>query len=116
MGSGLLRLQDELLIELLGALAAVFEHGAHGCVAVDVAVFTFDVGVNGVGKGELLVNSHQTGVHLAHTAALGAVQNIVFGHHVVPVVHEHALHNILNVFHRRRGVGEDLPQPLLDLG
>ena len=40
---GMLRIEDEHLIELLGALGAVLEHGAHGGIAVDVGVLSLDV-------------------------------------------------------------------------
>ena len=46
VGLGLLGLQDKHLIELLGPLAAVFQHGAHGGVGVDVGIFPLDVAVH----------------------------------------------------------------------
>ena len=115
MRSCLLRLQNEFFVKLLGTLTAVLEHGAHGRVAVNIAVFPLDVGIDGVGKGQLLVNLHQARVHLAHAAALGTIQNVVLGHHVVAVFHEHPLDDVLNVLNGRRMVGENLPQPLLHL-
>ena len=49
VGLGVLGLEDEHLVELLGALGAILEHGAHGGVAVDVGVLPLDVAVLGVG-------------------------------------------------------------------
>ena len=42
---GVLRVEDVHLVELLRALAAVFQHGSHGGVAVDICVFALDVAV-----------------------------------------------------------------------
>ena len=43
VGFGEFRVQDEHLAELLRALGTVLEHGAHGSVAVDIGVLSFDV-------------------------------------------------------------------------
>ena len=43
------------LIELLGPLAAVLEHGAHGCVSVDVGVLSLNIAVLGGGEGNIFI-------------------------------------------------------------
>ena len=103
VGLGVLGLEDEHLVELLGALAAVLEHGAHGGVAVDVGVLPLHVGVHRVGEGDVLVGLHQAGVHLPHPAALVAVEDVRLGGLDVAVVHEHLFHQVLDVLHLRRG-------------
>ena len=73
MGSRKTGIQHVHFIELLRAFAAELEHTAHGGIAVDVGVFALDVAVHRVLAGDVLEHLHQTGVHLAHTAAFGAV-------------------------------------------
>ena len=101
MGLGMLRLEDEHLVELLRPLGAVLEHGAHSGVAVDVGVFPLDVGVDGVGERDVLIGLHQAGVHLPGPAALVAVEDVGLGGLDKAVVHQHPLHDILDVFHIR---------------
>ena len=55
---GVLGLEHEHEVELLGALGTVLEHRAHGGIAVDVGVFAFDVGIDGGLVGNVLVNAH----------------------------------------------------------
>ena len=73
MGSRKTGVQHVHFVELLRAFAAELEHTAHGGIAVDVGVFAFDVAVHRVLAGDVLEHLHQAGVHLAHTAAFGAV-------------------------------------------
>ena len=101
VGPGVLGLEDEHLVELLGPLAAVLEHGPHGRVAVDVGVLPLHVGVHRVGEGDVLIDLHQPRVHLPGPAALVAVEDVGLGGLDVAVVHEHPLHNILDVLHLR---------------
>ena len=72
---GLLRSQQVLLIVVLGAFAAVFEHDAHRGVAVDVRIVALHVRGVGGGVGQLVVNLHEPGFHLAGAGAPGAVKN-----------------------------------------
>ena len=39
VGAGVLRVHHEHLVELLRALAAILQHGAHGGIGVDIRVF-----------------------------------------------------------------------------
>lgn len=71
--------QHKHLIKSLGALRAIFEHGAHGGVAVDIGVFPLDVVFGSAFEGQVLIHLHQGGVHLPHTGALCAVEDIFFG-------------------------------------
>ena len=111
---GVLGIEDEHIVKLLGALGAKLEHGAHSGVAVDVGVFPLDVGVLGGGVGDVSVDLHQPGVHLPAAAALVAVEDVGLGRLDVPVVHEHLLHQILDVLHLGAGApllgqqGQDL--------
>ena len=67
------------LIELLGAFRAKLEHAAHGGIAVDVGVLALDVRIDGILVGDVLEDLHQSGVHLAHAAALRAVEDVALG-------------------------------------
>ena len=68
VGGGNVLGQDIVVDEIFGPLRPILEHGAHGGVGVDVGVFPLNVGVLGVGKGQLLVNVHQVRLALADLA------------------------------------------------
>ena len=70
------RVKDEHLVELLCALRAVLEHGAHRGIAVDVGVLALDVVLDGGLEGQILVDLHQAGIHLTHARTLVAVQDV----------------------------------------
>ena len=89
------------LVELLGALGAELEHAAHGGIAVDVGVLALDVGIDGIFIGNVLEGFHQAGVHFAHAAALGAVENIALGGTHKALFNQHALYGILNLLNAR---------------
>ena len=65
VGLGMLGLEDAHLVELLGALRTVLEHGAHGGVCVDVGVLALDVALRRLGEGDVVEGLHQAGVDLA---------------------------------------------------
>ena len=46
--------QHIAFIEMLCTLGAVFQHGAHGGVAVDICVFALDIAVGCVFVGDVL--------------------------------------------------------------
>ena len=108
MGFGEYGIQHIHLAELLGALGAVFEHGAHGGVAVDVGVFTFYVVVGSGLKGQILVDAHQLGVHLTNTGTGRTVQDELFGGAGVTVFDQDFLNGILNLLNSRTGLAEGL--------
>ena len=110
VGAGVVGVEDEHIVELLGALGAELEHGAHGGVAVDVGVLPLDVGVLGLGEGDVLVGLHQAGIHLPGAAALLPVEDIGLGGLDIAVVHEHPFHQILDMLH----AGLTLPLHLQD--
>ena len=105
VGFGVLGLQNKHQVELLCALGSVFQHGAHGGVAIDVGIFPLDVGIHGGLVGNVVVYLHQPGVHFANAAALGAIENIILGDQHKAVVNEHPLYHVLNLFHRGNAVG-----------
>ena len=51
--------QDIVVDEKFGALRAVFEHGAHGRIAVDIGVFALDVFFDGGRESEFFIYIHQ---------------------------------------------------------
>ena len=87
------------LVELLGAFAAVFQHGTHCGVAVDVGVFALDVAVRRGHEGQILVYLHQGGVHLARPGAVCAVQYVSLGGLCVTLLDEHSFYHILYFFY-----------------
>ena len=76
---GVCRIEDEHLVELLGTLGAVLEHGSHRGITVDIGVLALDVVLERGLERQILVHLHQTGVHLTHAGALVAVQDVLLG-------------------------------------
>ena len=98
---GVARVDDAHLVELLGRFGAVLQHGAHSRVGVDVRVLALHVGIGGLGEGDVLQRLDEAGVHVAHAAALGTVEDVGLGGLHVAVVHQHPLHQVLDVLHLR---------------
>ncbi len=98
-------LTHEHQIELLRALGAVFQHRAHRGVAVDIRVFTLDVRIHGGFAGDVVVNAHQARIHFANARALRAIENVRFRRVRKAVFNQHALDDILHLFHARRAIG-----------
>lgn len=108
VGGGNVLGQDIVVDEIFGPLRPILEHGAHGGVGVDVGVFPLNVGVLGVGKGQLLVNVHQVRLALADFSMFGAVEDVSLGGFRVVRADKDFLHLVLNLLHcghlaRRQG-------------
>ena len=97
--------QNVVVGEILGALGAVFQHGAHGRVAVDIGIFALDVLLDGRGVGQLLVNVHQIRFGITYLGMFGAVKDIGLGRPGIVVLDERILDDILDFLH--------MPEPLL---
>ena len=108
MGPGVLRLEHKHIVELFGPLGPKLEHGAHGGIAVDVGVFPLQIRLPGGGKGDVLVNLHQPRVHLPGLATLVPVQDVGLGGLDISVIHQHPLHQVLDVLHIRLPVSLQL--------
>ena len=100
MRSRELRVDDAHLIELLGRLRAVLEHGAHGGVGVDVGVLALHVRVAGLGERDVLERLDEAAVHVAGAAALGAVEDVGLGRLHEAGLDERLLHEVLHALHR----------------
>ena len=96
---GMIRVEHEHIVELLGSFRAELEHAAHGGIPVDVGVLPLQVGFPCGGERDVLIGLHQAGVHLPGPAALVPIQDVGFGGLYVAVVHQHPLHQILDVLH-----------------
>ena len=95
-----LRVDDAHLVELLGRLRAVLEHGAHGGVGVDVGVLALHVRVAGLGERDVLERLDKAAVHVAGAAALGAVEDVGLGRLHEAGLDERLLHEVLHALHR----------------
>ena len=95
------RLHHEHQVELLGALAAVFQHRAHSRIAVDVGIFALDVRFDSRFVRQVIIDSHESRVHLADATALCTIEDIGLGCPHKAVLNERLLHGILNVFDAR---------------
>ena len=96
-----LRRDDGHLVELLGGLRAVLQHGAHGRVGVDVRVLALHVGIRRLGERDVLERLENAAVDVAHAAALGAVQDIGFCRLGKSCLDERLFYQILHALDRR---------------
>ena len=101
------------LIELLGRLRAVFEHGAHGGVAVDVGVVALHVRLARLVERQLVHRLHQPRIGFADARTFGAVQYVLLGGAHQPVLDENGFHLVLHLFDGRNVVGRKLLHDLL---
>ena len=95
------RIDDAHLVELLGRFGAILQHGAHGGIGVDVSVLALHVGIGGLGEGDVLQRLDEAGVHVAHAAALGTVEDVGLGGLHEAGLDEGFLHEILHALDRR---------------
>ena len=93
-------IEHKHVVELFGALRTVFEHGAHGRVAVDIGVFALDIVFVGRLICQLLIRFHQARAHVAHTGALRAVENILLGGAGMSALNERSLDRVLDLLDR----------------
>ncbi len=97
---GELGVEDIHLVEFLRALGAVLEHGAHRGIAVDVGVLTFDVVILRGLEGQILIDLHQLGVHLADSGTLRAIEDELLRGSGVTVLDQDLLNRILYMLDR----------------
>ena len=72
--------KDNAAGEGFGALGAELEHFAHGGIAINIGVATFDVRIFGsIGVRNSAVDIHKVGFGTADAVTLLAVSNIFFG-------------------------------------
>lgn len=102
---GVSRVDHVRLAEFARHGAAVFQHRAHGRVAVDVGVFALYVGGLGVGERDLFDGLHQAGMRVAHARALVAVGDVGLAGAGVAVFDQHLHHHVLHVLDAGRAGG-----------
>ena len=91
------------VVKTLGALGAVFEHGAHGGIRIDVGVFPLQVHVLRRHKGQCRIDLHQLVVHFPELLMFRPVQDVGLGGFGVVRGNELFLHHVLDLFHRGDG-------------
>ena len=101
MGGGDVLGQDAVNDEILRAFRAVFQHGAHGGVGVDVGVFPFEIRFPGILVGQFVVDVHEVHFRLADAGVGCPVENVGLGRAGVVILDENPLHRVLNVLDPR---------------
>ena len=112
---GVRRIEDEHLVELLGTLGAVLEHGAHRGITVDIGVLALDVVLKRGLERQILIHLHQTGVHLTHAGALVAVQDVLLGRAGMSAFNQNLLNSVLHLFNGGSFGSSSLLQRFFDL-
>ena len=116
-GMGLcdVRGNDVFIVEALGALGTVLEHGAHGGIRVDVGIFPLQVHVFSTDKGQGRIDLYQFIVHFTKLLVLRPVQDIglcgfgviggnkLFLHHVLDLLHRGDGLHFFQLLHHRSG-------------
>ena len=110
-----LRVENEHLVELLRALRAVLEHRTHCGIAVDVGVLALYVVLERGLESQILINFHQTGIHLTHAGALVTVQDVPLCRARMAGFDQNTLDLVLDLLDGRNLAGQRLFQVLLDL-
>ena len=110
---GYVLVKDVVVNEVLRAFRAVFEHGAHSRIGVDIGVFALYIGILRIHKGQGLEDIHEILLGLTQLAAFGTIEDICLGRFGKIVGYKHFLHNILYLFDRRNGVRRDFTEHLI---
>ncbi len=97
---GELGVEDIHLIKFLCALGTVLEHSAHRGIAVDVGVLTLDVVILRGFEGQILIDLHQLGVHLADSGTLRTIKDELLRGSGVTVLDQDLLNGILYMLDR----------------
>ena len=95
------RVKDIHLIEFLSAAGAVFKHGTHSGITIDIGVFTLNIAVLGRGESQILIDLHDLCVHLTHSGSVCAVKDVCLCCGCVTLFDEDFFNSILNLFYRR---------------
>ena len=99
VGVGMFGVQHIAFIEVFCAFGTVFQHGAHGCVAVDIGIFAFDVTVCCIFVCDVFECFHQTIVHVSYSCTFCSVQDVsLCGTHIA-VVDQYAFYAVLDLFY-----------------
>ncbi len=120
MGPGHVLGQDMVVNEGLGRFGPVFQHHAHGRIAVDIGVLPLQVRLGCIGKGDVLEGFHEGILFAALAGPLRPVENIGLGCQTDIVFHQDDFHQVLDFLHCRFTVGlqtaDDVGCQLVQLG
>ena len=92
---------------ILGTLGAIFQHGAHGSIRINIGILTLDVRIGSLLEGQLIIDVHQIPLSLAHLGVLRPVKNERLGSAGVIMLNQHLLHSILDKLHCRNLLAAD---------
>ena len=95
------RVQHIRFVEMFCPFRAVFQHGTHGCIAVDIGIFTLDITVCCVFVCDILKCFHEAVIHVTDTGTFRAIQDIGFCGLHKAMINEYPFHSVLNLFNRR---------------
>ena len=93
--------QHIAFVEMFCTFRTIFQHGTHGCVTVDVGIFTFDVTVCCIFVCDVFESFHQTIVHVSDSCTFCSVQDVCFCCTHIAVVDQDAFNAVLDLFYCR---------------
>ena len=91
--------QHIVVNKMLGTLGAQLQHNAHRGISVDIGVVPLHIGINSIGKENILVALHQVFLSFTALCMALAVHNVVLGHIEEALLHQHLFHYILYFFY-----------------
>ena len=91
--------QHIVVNKMLGTLGAQLQHNAHRGISVDIGVVPLHIGINSIGKENILVALHQVFLSFTALCMALAVHNVVLGHIEEALLHQHLLYYILYFFY-----------------
>ena len=98
VGTAVLGLEHHHRVEVLGRFGTVLEHGAHSGVAIDVRVFTLEVGFLGRTESDVAERMHKASIHFAHAGTFGTVQDVALRGIGVATFGKRLFYSILDFF------------------
>ena len=97
-----LRIDDAHLVELLCGFRAVFQHGSHSGIGIDVGILALHIRIACLRERDVLQGLHETAVHVAHAVALGAIEDVCLCSLAEVRLDERLFNKILHAFNGRR--------------
>ena len=88
-----------VVYKVLGAFRTIFEHGAHGGVAVDIGILSLDVCILRVRICQLVIDVHQIRLCFSDLGMLSTIQDVGLGGLLIVVSDKHTLYNVLHLFY-----------------
>ena len=93
--------QNIVIHKIIGSLGAIFQHGTHGGICINIRILTLDIRICGTGEGKLPVYIHQIRLCLANLGVLCPIKDICLRSLGKSIDNQFLFHKILHLFYVR---------------